>query len=840
MLQLYDRQARCRVPAVVASLIAAGLSAAWVAPLAAQARHPAGPGTTGLHGNITTQSGAVYLPGVVVTVIDPATGSAVAETTSDATGQYRLADLKPGTYTLRALLDGFAETVKQAVQIPAGRDVEMSLDLAIADIAESVNVEGGRRDLPLEASRTMKTASGASLEIGPIKGDNFEALLPSLPGVMRGADGHVSIKGASATQSSVQVDAANVTDPSTGTLGFDLPNDAVESVDVQTNPYAAEYGRFSSGVMTLNTTRGGPLWSFTPNGFIPRFYRAKDNWWDITGIRSFRPRFSLGGPIVKDKVFLFENVLYRYNRTPVPDLPGDQYTKFSEVKTFTRLDVNVSPRNLFNVSIATFPHQMDFANLNEFNQSAVSTNIRQGGFNVAATDRLTLSGSRLLESTVAVKQFNVAVAGQGTAEMDVTPEGNFGNYFNRQRRKSTTYQWVESLTMTIKSAGGEHLIKLGGDVLQVSYDGMSVSSPVNVRREDGTLFQHVGFGLPTQQHVSSTEMALVAQDHWRMNDRALVEFGARVDRDGVLNRTNVTPRIGGVLGIQPEGRTVARGGIGLFYDRTPLNIGAFESFEPRTITQYASNGVTPVGTPITFVNRAADGLRTPYGRIWNIELDHRVDEHWSFKVNHLRRAGHHEFIVTPVVSGSASEILLTTTGESRYVETELSARFAHGEHIETTVSYVRSKGQADLNNFDQYFGNARDPVVRPNQYGLVNTDTPNRVLIRGSYLLPWKIQFDPLLDLRNGFPYSMMSEAQTYVGQRNGAGRFPTFASFDFSASRPVKVWKYRATIGVRLFDALGRFNPRDVQQNVASPAFGRFFNGVPRDFQTFIELGRW
>jgi len=46
--------------------------------------------------------------------------------------------------------------------------------------------------------------------------------------------------------------------------------------------------------------------------------------------------------------------------------------------------------------------------------------------------------------------------------------------------------------------------------------------------------------------------------------------------------------------------------------------------------------------------------------------------------------------------------------------------------------------------------------------------------------------------------------------------------------------------LGPGEFDSLGRFNPRDVQQNIASPNFGHFFNGVPRDFQTFIELGRW
>src|SRR5439155_4504127 len=132
-------------------------------------------------------------------------------------------------------------------------------------------------------------------------------------------------------------------------------------------------------------TKGGAQWLFTPNGFIPRFYREKDNWWHITGIRSFRPRIAIGGPLVKDKAFLFENIVYRYFRTPAPDLPGDQFTRLSEVKTFSRVDVNVSPGHQFNVTAATFPQQVDFANLNTFNLSPVSSNFRQGGFNVAAS-----------------------------------------------------------------------------------------------------------------------------------------------------------------------------------------------------------------------------------------------------------------------------------------------------------------------------------------------------------------------------------------------------------------------------------------------------------------------
>jgi hypothetical protein len=790
---------------------------------------------TGVHGAITTQDAAVYLPGVVVTLVDQG-GATAAETTTDAVGKYVFADVPPGVYTVRATLDGFADGLKESVLVQAGRSTEVNLDLGLAKLAENVEVQGGE-DLPLDAAPTMTTTNAKALDVGPIAGDNFEALLPTLPGVVRSLDGHISIKGASPTQSSVQVDAANVTDPSTGNLGFDLPNDAVESVDVLTNPYSAEYGRFSSGVTMLNTTHGGPKWSFTPNGFVPRLYRAQGNWWDIKGIRSFRPRVAIGGPIVPDKAFLFSNILYRYFRTPIPGLPDDETPVFSEVKTFSRLDANVSPRNLLDVTVATFPRQVDYANLNTFTRKEVSTNFRQGGFNGTITDRATLSGSRLLESTFAVKQYNVKVLGQGTAGMDITPEGRFGNYFNRQTRDSRTYQWVESLTATLNGPTGEHLLKFGTDMLQVSYDGTSADDPVNVLGEDGRLLQRIEFlpdGAATRQQVSSTELGLIAQDHWRMNDRLMLELGGRVDRDGVLHRWNLTPRAGFALGLQSQAETVLRGGIGLFYDRTPLNVGAFESFAPRTITTYGDAGV-PISS-LSYANRTAPDMRTPYSRIWNLELDHRFDDAWSAKVNFLQRAGYDEFIVDPIASAPQPELLLSSTGRSRYHETEFTVRYAPSSSNETTISYVRSSSRADLNSYDLFFGNTRDPLIRPNEYGPTNVDTPNRLLIRGSYLLPWDVTFEPLLDLHDGFPYSVVAEDQSFVGPRN-RNRYPVFASFDFSASKPVKIWKYRAIVGVRLFDAFDRFNPRDVQNNIVSPAFGSFYNTVPRDFQTFVRL---
>jgi hypothetical protein len=805
-----------------------------VPPQAAQAAPEV---DTGIHGVTTTQDGAVFLPGVVVTVLDRA-GGIVAEVTSGGDGTFGFPKLGPGTYTVRAFLDGFAQAVRQSIIVAAGQWIDLKIDLTIAKINERVDVQA-RRGAPLEASSPLVAAGGRTLEVGPLRGDNFNALLPVLPGILRSQDGHISIKGATATQSSVQINSANVTDPSTGNLGFDLPNDAVDSVEVQTNPYAAEYGRFSSGVTMLNTTRGGPRWSFVPNGFIPRFYRSKDNWWDILGIRSFRPRFSLGGPIVKDRVFLFNSVLYRYIKTPFPDLPGEQNTKVTELKTFTRVDANVSPRQTLNFSVATFPQQMDRANLGQFNQSGVASNFEQHGFNATAAQDIVVSEKTLVQSTAAVKRYDVRVSGSGVADMNVTPEGNTGNYFNRQERDSTTYQFVTSITTTRRSkTTGEHLLKFGADLLRVDYTGASDSSPVNVLRANGTLASRLVFGGPTIQQQSSTEMALVAQDHWRLSDRATIEIGGRVDRDGVLERFNFTPRAGGAVSLRSDGSMILRGGMGLFFERTPLNVGAFPSFEARTITNFALDGKTITGSPVTYVNRLAAEMNTPYSRIWNIEFDQRLNDRVSFKLNHLERAGHREFIVDPTLLPTPA-IVLSTTGETRYQETEVSARWTIPGRADTTFSYVYSRDRSDLNTYDLYFGNNRDPLVRPNEYGRAPVDAPHRILIRGGYDLPGKIRFDPLIDLRSGFPLSTLAEDQSYVGGRNQTGRYPRFFSFDFSASRPVKIWKYTATIGVRMFDTLGTFNPRDAWRTLGSPNFGRFANGVPRDFQTFIELGR-
>ena len=111
----------------------------------------------------------------------------------------------------------------------------------------------------------------------------------------------------------------------------------------------------------------------------------------------------------------------------------------------------------------------------------------------------------------------------------------------------------------------------------------------------------------------------------------------------------------------------------------------------------------------------------------------------SFKLEFLQRQGSHEFIVTP--DAAAGELRLSSTGTSRYRELEATTRYLGGERRDITVSYVWAKGTADLNNYDQFFGNLRNPIIRANENNLIPTDVRHRLLVRGTHRAAGRVGF---------------------------------------------------------------------------------------------------
>ena len=131
-------------------------------------------------------------------------------------------------------------------------------------------------------------------------------------------------------------------------------------------------------------------------------------------------------------------------------------------------------------------------------------------------------------------------------------------------------------------------------------------------------------------------------------------------------------------------------------------------------------------------------------------------------------------------------LALSSNGASKYWEIETTGRYLASEHRDLSVSYVRSHSTRDLNDYDQFFGNFRNPIIRPNENSLSPTDVPNRLIVRGTIGLPGHWVFTPLYEWRTGFPYSAVNEFQDFVGTRNESGRLPTVSTLDFSLARPL------------------------------------------------------
>ena len=178
------------------------------------------------------------------------------------------------------------------------------------------------------------------------------------------------------------------------------------------------------------------------------------------------------------------------------------------------------------------------------------------------------------------------------------------------------------------------------------------------------LVRRLDYQGPTEQEINSTDFALFAQDRLAAERRWYTEFGVRLDRDGVADKFNLTPRVGSALLLNASGSSVIRGGFGLFYERTPSAAGAFEQYESAAETRFGDDGAV-LGPPQIFRHIKED-LDTSRSATWDVALDHRFNKNWSIHVGAVERRGSHELIIDRITAPT-SELRLNSDGESKYV-----------------------------------------------------------------------------------------------------------------------------------------------------------------------------
>jgi outer membrane receptor protein involved in Fe transport len=787
------------------------------------------------------------LPGVVVILSGERLGGKKLQSVTDSEGQFDFNDLVAGDYTVAVEFSGFKKyEQKLSVQIEA--TVEQNILLQPLPLTESVTVKDDPTDANKTESTTPSVITTQALRDAPLIDQKFQDALPLLPGVVRGPDGNLNIKGTRPSQSGILVSSLNVTDPVTGAPAIELPLEAVDTVQVYSNPYSSEYGKFTGAVTTIETRSGSNDWRYLVTGTLPR-----PRWRDgkIYGIGAATPRIAVGGPIKKDKLFFFQSVEYRFVRTNVPSLEdlNEHQTdiKRESFDSFTRIDYVVNANHRLTGSFSVFPQKFDYFNLNTFNPSDTTANFHQRGWFLALNEQATFKSGALLQSSFSAKQFDGDIFGNSAAPYLIAPDRNFGGWFDRQHRESRRYELLEVYNFRPQAWHGSHAFKTGLNFSHTSFEGTDRSTPVTIQRAGGTRYQLIDFTGAGVLDRSQNEFSAFLQDKWLVNKRLVFDLGLRYDRDQIGKQNNLAPRLGIVIAPTDSGRTIIRGGVGLFYDKIPLNVGSFAQYQSLVVTTFANNGVTIVDGPRLFRNTTPDELENPYSLAWNLQVDHQLNNRLLLRLGYEERSTRRDFVLEPVVIQSTPDeglLLLQNSGRSRYRELQAVARFRFQEGRNIYLSYVRSEARGNLNDFNTYFGNQKHPVIRPDEYAKQPYDVPNRLLFWGDFGLPFDIVATPVLDWHSGFPFSLINEQQDFVGPRNEGGRFPQLTTLDLLVTKglsiPFRGKKYKGRAGLTLFNITNHWNPRDVQNNIDAAQFGTFYNSAGRSVRLKFEFVKY
>jgi hypothetical protein len=323
----------------------------------------------------------------------------VASAETDREGHAEFTGLKPALYQITAVKDGFETLQKTDLDLSQGVSTSIELTL-IPTLArrESIEVKGTVAAVDQGSSPPADLPAAAVKEL-PSRPATVADALPMIPGVVRTPGGGLQISAGGEHRSALIVNSADVTDPATGQFGLTVPIDSVETLNVFQTPFLAEYGRFTAGLVSVETRRGGEKWKWELNDPFPEF-RIRS--WQLRGLRDATPRLNVEGPLIPGKLYFSEGFEYAIRKVEVFTLPFPQNQKRTEgVNSFTQLDWIASDKQLVTATVHIAPQRRDGVNMNYFNPQATSPDESSHSYNATLADRLSLGGG-LLENTLSI------------------------------------------------------------------------------------------------------------------------------------------------------------------------------------------------------------------------------------------------------------------------------------------------------------------------------------------------------------------------------------------------------------------------------------------------------
>jgi hypothetical protein len=621
------------------------LVALAVAPAMAQERF------SGLTGEVRDASGAV-LPGANVTITNKENGKLYTAVTG-ADGVYRILDLEPGRYSVKFELSGFQSGEVPDVVLLLGKTLTIDSTLKVGDLQEAVTVTA---ESPLIDTRSTTIAHNVTAEeFDRIpKGRSFQNLAFASPSVNTGEiEGGIQVNGASGAENAFTIDGVTTNSLINGGSRQDAVFEYLQEVQVKTGGINAEYGGALGGVVSAVTKSGGNQYrgethyyftgASTSAGPVQRLVLDPIDDRTVRYVQDVeQPNDrheiggSLGGPIVRDKLFFFGSWAPRYVRRSNEYLFTRSETDTIEQKqTFNSAfgKVNYDPTNRLRTSFSVLwtpttsegtLAAYDDSLANSVSSSKASNQVQKTrGFEVPQTSYsgtldFTLNNSSLLSvrggyfddnykdtgvptfSSVSYQTsavglgYPIAADQLGGVGFQNTPRIQLSE-FDHTKRGYVQADFIKAFTM-----GGSHNFKGGvgyqhtANDVKVAYPGggyvwvywdRSFTSNDTGRTDRGPYGYYEVDDRGVQGQTSADIWSLYVQDQWTIRNLTL-NLGLRTEREIIPSfRTDVqdvafkfgfgdklAPRIGASYDVFNDGRMKLYGSWGRYFDWTKYEV----------------------------------------------------------------------------------------------------------------------------------------------------------------------------------------------------------------------------------------------------------------------------
>ena len=776
-----------------------------------------------LRGRVADENG---LPvGGAQVKLEMAGGQTFLGTTDDA-GAFTIENLAAGEYTAHITKPGFFILEGQKFELGADSG-EISFTLNHAEeLREKVDVTAPANQV--ETSETPQQITLTSQEIRDIpvpSSHDLQQSLIALPQVLLDNQGLLHIAGSRATQAQYLLNGFEIGEPVNNSLNARFSVDAARSTEVQTGRLGAEYAHPGAAVLSFDTPDGDDHWRFNATDFLPGINVRQG-----VELGDFYPRAQVSGPIVSGKLWFSQAFSVQHTLSVIKGLaPGepDTWTVWAG-DSLSRVLWHITSRH--SVALSFLYNDADDFNvgLDALHPQPTTTTLGTHEVFGAVKDQYAFHDT-LVEFGFAGHQSYDNSQPQGSAPYVLLVDGATGNYFQATEQEGRRYQGFVDATRASLKWHGTHTLSGGANVSSVRMIQSSTRGEIQALYSDNkTLSRLTTFTGPADFHVSNTLAGAFVQDTWTISSHFIATAGLRTDWDRLVQSAMAEPRAS--LNWVPFKEKTAKFSIGWGIYDIPLDLSAIgqTADQQQVDTLYDATGAVMAGPATSRFVLPPGALRQPYFDITSAGWQQRFGGKTIVSVELLAREQRRGLVYETQTPGQiGSEFLLQSTRRDKYRGATISARHSFGGAAEVFGSYTRSRATSDQ---------LLDPVLgalyfAAQQGGPLLWDAPNRFLGWANVPTPlWGLLFSCLLEYRTGYPFSVVNQQQSLIGEANSR-RFPDYANLNIGLEKKFRFRGYLFAVRGSVINLMGRANPNVVVNNVDAPNFLAFTGGQGRAF---------